>query len=132
MGAARLLLEKSLPLDLEKTYWKCFLIDGRMDSKDVWYTDVIMKRCRSSSNMDAARLLLEKLLPLGLENLKMTVSVHFLKVWWIQNYIWYTYVSWRDAGLLILIFFFFKGEGCCIFIHLQLPQNCWNDFNESW
>jgi hypothetical protein len=22
--------------------------------------------------------------------------------------------------------------GSCIFIHLQLPQNCWNDFTESW
>jgi hypothetical protein len=76
---------------------------------------------------------LEKLLPLDLENfLKMTVSVHFLSDGFMDsNYIWYTDVSWRDAGILIFIFFFLRG-GDCIFIHLQLPQNCWNDFNESW
>jgi hypothetical protein len=44
MGAARLLLEKLLPLDLENvmkmTVSDHFLSDGWMDSKDVWYTDV--------------------------------------------------------------------------------------------
>jgi hypothetical protein len=45
---------------------------------------MIMKRCRSNSNMRAARLLLEKLLPLDLKNvLKMTVSVHLLSDGWI-------------------------------------------------
>jgi hypothetical protein len=55
----------------------------------------IMKRCRSSSNMDAARLLLEKLLPLDFENfLKMSVSVHFLSNGLMDsNHIWYTDVS---------------------------------------
>jgi hypothetical protein len=44
MGAARLLLEKLLPLSLENllrmTVYVHFLSDGWMDSKDVWYTDV--------------------------------------------------------------------------------------------
>jgi hypothetical protein len=40
----QLLLEKSLPLDLEKllkmTVSVHFLSNGWIDSKDVWYTDV--------------------------------------------------------------------------------------------
>jgi hypothetical protein len=44
MGAARLLLEKLFPLDLENflkmTASVHFLSDGWMDSKDVWYTVV--------------------------------------------------------------------------------------------
>ena len=44
MGAAQLLLEKLLPLDLENllkmTVSVHFLSDGWMDSNDVWYTEV--------------------------------------------------------------------------------------------
>jgi hypothetical protein len=44
MGAARLLLEKLLPLDLENflkmTVSVHFLSDGLMDSNDIWYADV--------------------------------------------------------------------------------------------
>jgi hypothetical protein len=44
MGAARLLLEKLLPLDLENflkmTVSVHFLSDGLMDSNYVWYKDV--------------------------------------------------------------------------------------------
>jgi hypothetical protein len=52
---------------------------------------------------------LEKSLPLDLENvLKITVSVHFLSDGLMDsNYFWYTDVSWRDAGILIFIFFLF-------------------------
>jgi hypothetical protein len=42
VGAARLLVERSLPLDLE-TYMTVsvhFLSDGQIDSNDIWYTDV--------------------------------------------------------------------------------------------
>ena len=43
MGAAQLFLEKLLPLDLENllkmTVSVHFLIDGLMDSNDIWYTD---------------------------------------------------------------------------------------------
>jgi hypothetical protein len=44
MGATQLLLKKLLPLDLENfmkmTVSVHFLIDGLMDSNDIWYTDV--------------------------------------------------------------------------------------------
>jgi hypothetical protein len=44
MGAARLLLEKLLPLDLENflkmTVSVLFLNDGLMDSNYIWYTAV--------------------------------------------------------------------------------------------
>jgi hypothetical protein len=55
-----------------------------------------------------------KLLPLDLENVfKMTVSVHFLDDSLMNsNFIWYTDVSWRDAGFFFYFhFLFFKGEG---------------------
>jgi hypothetical protein len=73
---------------------------------------------------------LEKLLPLDLENfLKMTVSVHFLSD---SNYIWYTNASWRDTGevqIWVRSDYYWRK---LLFIHLQLPQSCWNDFTESW
>jgi hypothetical protein len=40
MGATQLLLKKLLPLDLENVSVH-FLIDGLMDSNDIWYTDVL-------------------------------------------------------------------------------------------
>jgi hypothetical protein len=44
MDGARLLLEKSLPLDLENflkmIVFVHFLSDGLMDSNYIWYTDV--------------------------------------------------------------------------------------------
>jgi hypothetical protein len=82
--------------------------------------------------MDAALLLLEKLLPLDLENLlKMTVSAHFL-IDGLMDFLVYRCIM-KGCGFLNFHFFLFKGEGgVCIFIHLQLPQNCWNGFNESW
>jgi hypothetical protein len=117
---------------------------------------MIMKRCRSSSNMDVAWLLLEKLLSLNLGNfLKMTVSVHFLSDGLMDsNYIWYTDVSWRDAGFLISIFFFSSPElkaqvsfsdrplsgvrlsvrlSVCKLLHFRLLlQNRWTNFNQTW
>jgi hypothetical protein len=53
-------------------------------------------------------------LPLDLKNfLKMAVSVDFVSDGLMDsNYVWYTDVSLRDAGFLILIYFCFgRGRG---------------------
>jgi hypothetical protein len=64
--------------------------------------------------------LLEKLSPLDSENfLKMKVSVHFLSDGLMDsNYIWYTDVSWRDAGCFNFYFLFFKEEGEVAFSYI--------------
>jgi hypothetical protein len=43
MGAIQLLLKELLPLDLEHFFENVsvhFLIDGKMDSNDIWHADV--------------------------------------------------------------------------------------------
>jgi hypothetical protein len=80
--------------------------------------------------MDAVRSLLEKSLPLDLENfLKMIVSVNFLGDGLMDsNYIWYTEMQVKfNYGCSPIII-----GGSCIFLHLHLPQSCWNDFTEFW
>jgi hypothetical protein len=79
--------------------------------------------------MGAAQLLLKELLPLDLEKFPFILSlmVRWIQIiFGIQIYHEGMQVKFKYVCGPIIIW------GSCIFIHLQLPQNCWNDFTKSW
>jgi hypothetical protein len=78
-------------------------------------------------------IIIGEVIALGLRNFIWQFPFIFsVIVWWIQiifgiqMYYEGMQVKFKYGCTPIII-----GRSC-IFIHLQLPQNCWNDFTESW
>jgi hypothetical protein len=62
---------------------------------------------------------------------KQFLFIFLVMVWWIQ--IIFGIQMYHEGMQVFLIFLFFFWKGSWLHFHnLQLPQNCWNDFSESW
>jgi hypothetical protein len=77
---------------------------------------------------------LERLLPLDLENLlKMTLSVHFLSDGWMDSKdVWYTDVSWRDAGQVEYVYDPITIEGVIALGLRKLENDSFCSFSQWW
>jgi hypothetical protein len=78
---------------------------------------------------------LKELLPLDLENF-LKMSFRSFSHWWFDGFKWYLVYRCIMKGCRLSsnmgAVWLLLEEVAFSYIFNQLPQNCWNDFTESW